>query len=63
MYVVYDLTRSWRDRILLRFSTRDMGARGFLREERRSAISEVRSGEERENREEVRKPLVPTTVD
>ena len=35
-----------------------LGARGFLGEEPRSAISEVRSGEERENRQEVRKPLV-----
>ena len=35
-----------------------LGARGFLREEPRSAISEARSGEERENREDVRKPLV-----
>ena len=35
-----------------------LGARGFLREEPRSAISEAQSGEERENRQEVRKPLV-----
>ena len=35
-----------------------LGARGFLREEPQSAISEARSGEERENRQEVRKPLV-----
>ena len=35
-----------------------LGARGFLREEPQSAISEVQSGEERENRQEVRKPLV-----
>ena len=35
-----------------------LGARGFLREEPRSAISEARSGEERENRQEVRKLLL-----
>ena len=35
-----------------------LGARGFLREESQSAISKVRSDEERENRQEVRKPLV-----
>ena len=40
-----------------------LGARGFLREEPRSAISEARSGEERENRQEARKPLVAATVD
>ena len=34
-----------------------LGARGFLREETRSAISEARSGEERQNRQEARKPL------
>ena len=43
-------------KLLLSMAT--LGARGFLREEPRSAISEVRSGEERENRQEVRKPLV-----
>ena len=35
-----------------------LGARGFLRQEPRSAISEARSGEEKENRQEARKPLV-----
>ena len=35
-----------------------LGARGFLRGEPRSVICEARSGEERENRQEVRKPLV-----
>ena len=35
-----------------------LGARGFLREEPRSVISEAQSDEERENRQEVRKPLV-----
>ena len=35
-----------------------LGARGFLRGEPRSAISEALRGEERENRQEVRKPLV-----
>ena len=35
-----------------------LAARGFLREEPQSVISEARSGEERENRQEVRKPLV-----
>ena len=39
------------------FLQNTLGARGFLREEPRSAIIEARSGEERENREEVRKPL------
>ena len=35
-----------------------LGARGFLREEPRSAISEALNGEERENRREVRQPLI-----
>ena len=36
-----------------------LAARGFLREvEPQSVISEAQSGEERENRQEVRKPLV-----
>ena len=35
-----------------------LGARGFLREEPQSMISEAQSGKERENRQEVRKPLV-----
>ena len=35
-----------------------LGARGFIREEPRCAINEARSSEERENRQEVRKPLV-----
>ena len=35
-----------------------LGSRGFLREEPRSVISETQSGEERENRQEARKPLV-----
>ena len=33
----------------LNLQTSTLGARGFLREEPRSAISEARSGEEREN--------------
>ena len=59
MYMMYSVKHSFCKKTTLpNLQNNTLGDRGFPREESRSGISEAQSGEERENRQEARKPLV-----